>query len=196
MTCVCAVIALYSGVTRKERTLVLLGLFYGIFFLGDLYWQLYIIFYDNATPAFYVSEFSWYSAYLFLLLLLIYVNVKNAEDYQFQLRPAFLLIPAFTVGMCAFFMQWGSYASNIVAAVLMTGLIWHAFYGLTYLRENPGKGHERKTLYVVTLLFCGIEYALWTSSCFWADSVYYWLDIMLSAGVILFLPAVRKAVIR
>ena len=93
-------------------------------------------------------------------------------------------------------MQWGSYASNIVAAVLMTGLIWHAFYGLTYLRENPGKGHERKTLYVVTLLFCGIEYALWISSCFWADSVYYWLDIMLSAGVILFLPAVRKAVIR
>ena len=192
----CAVIAMYSGVWRKERTLILLGLFYGIFFLGDLYWQLYIVFYDNATPEFYVSEFSWYSAYLFLLLLLIYVNVKYSEDYQFQLRPMFLLIPAFTIGICAFFMQWGSYASNVVAAILMTGLIWHAVYGLTYLREHPGKGRERKLLYVATLLFCGIEYALWISSCFWSGSIYYWLDIMLSASMILFLPAVRKAVVR
>ena len=187
---------MYSGVLHKERTLVLLGLFYGTFFLGDLYWQLYILFYDNATPQFYVSEFSWYSAYLFLLLLLIYVNIKNSEDYQFQLRPAFLMIPLFALGMCVFYMHWGSYISNIAAAVLMSGLIWHAVYGLTYLREHPEQGRRRRMLYIVTLLFCGIEYAMWTYSCLWSGSGFYWLDILLSLSMALFLPAIRKAVIR
>lgn len=194
VTCGCMVIALYSGVLYKERILILLGLFYGLFFLGDLYWQLYIVFYDNATPSFYVSYFSWYSSYLFLLLLLIYVNVKSTEDYRFRFRPPFMLIPAFTIGMCAFYMQYGAYLSNIVSAVIMTGLIWHAVYGLMYLRQHPERGEERRMLFIMTLVFCGLEYALWTSTCFDSGNFYYWLDILLSISLIPFLPAVRKVV--
>ena len=194
VTCGCAVIALYYGVLHKERIMIMLGLFYGIFFLGDLYWQLYIIFYDDASPKFYVSYFSWYSSYLFLLLLLIYVNVKSVEDYRFRLRPGFLCIPVFTGAMCAFYMQWGDYISNIITFVLMTGLIWHAVYGLTRLHRHPGQGEERRMLYVATLVFCGIEYALWTSSCFNSGDLYYWIDILLSLSFVPFLPAVRKAV--
>ena len=71
VTCGCTVIALCYGVLHKERMMIMLGLFYGVFFLGDVYWFLYMNFYDNASPRFYISYFSWYSAYLFLLLLLI-----------------------------------------------------------------------------------------------------------------------------
>ena len=197
VTCGCAVIALYYGVVHKERILVLLGLFYGVFFLGDLYWQLYIVFYDNAAPAFYIPYFSRYSAYMFLLLLLIYVNVKNTEDYQFRFRPMYLLIPLFTFGMGALYMQYGSYLSNIVAALLMTGLIWHAVYGLSYLRKHPEQTNRRRMLYVATLVFCGIEYAMWTVSSFATGefyNIYYWLDLLLSLSFLLFLPAARKAV--
>ena len=194
VTCGCAVIALYYGVLHKERIMIMLGLFYGIFFLGDLYWLLYIIFYDDASPKFYVSYFSWYSSYLFLLLLLIYVNVKSEEGYRFRLRPGFLLIPVFTAAMCAFYMQGGDYISNIISCVLMTGLIWHAVYGLTYLHRYPERGENRRMLYIATLVFCGIEYALWTSSCFYSGALYYWLDILLSLSFVPFLPAVRKVV--
>ena len=194
VTCGCTVIALCYGVLHKERMMIMLGLFYGVFFLGDVYWFLYMNFYDNASPRFYISYFSWYSAYLFLLLLLIYINVKSTDDYHFSIRPRYLFIPAFTFGMCAFYMQYGSYVSNIITAFLMTGLIWHAVYGLTYMHENPGQGNERRMLYVTTLVFCGIEYALWTSSCFTAGNLYACIDILLSLSFVPFLPAVRKAV--
>ncbi|MCR5035589.1 MAG: hypothetical protein K6B42_09285 [Clostridia bacterium] len=198
VTCVCAVIALYYGVWLKERNWILLGLFYGIFFLGDLYWQLYIIFYSNASPVFYISDYSWYASYLFLLMLLINVNRKNAKNYEFQFRPLFMLIPVFTLGMCIFFTHWGDYISNIVAMVLMTGLIWHAVYGLKTLHDKPGQGSDRRMLFLVTLLFCGTEYAMWVSSCFWMGetiwNVYYWFDILLSVSFVLFIPAVRREV--
>ena len=109
-----------------------------------------------------------------------------------------LFIPAFTIGMCIFYMQWGDYLSNMITAVLMMGLIWHAFYGLKVLRGRPRQENERRMLFLVTLLFCGTEYALWTSSCFWMGetvlNIYYWFDILLSVSFVLFLPALRKAV--
>ena len=196
VTGLCACSALYYGVRTKDRTWALLGLSAGIFFLGDLYWQLFLVFYDK-TPEFYISEFSWYTSYLFLLLLLIYINVKNAEDWKFRLQPQYLCIPAFTLGMCIFYMHWGDYLSNIVVAILMTGLIWHACYGLQMARKQPG-GKNRRMLFIVTLIFCASEYGMWTSSCFWMGdtiaNIYFWFDFLLSITFVLLLPALRKAV--
>ena len=176
----------------------MLALFYFTFFLGDLYWQLYIVFYDGASPEFYISEFGWYTSYLFLLILLIYINTEINKRWRHRFDPLFMLIPAFTIGMCIFYMQWGDYLSNMITAVLMMGLIWHAFYGLKVLRGRPRQENERRMLFLVTLLFCGTEYALWTSSCFWMGetvlNIYYWFDILLSVSFVLFLPALRKAV--
>ena len=159
---------------------------------------LFIVFYDGASPVFYISEFGWNTSYLFLLLLLIYINTESNKKWRYRFDPFFMLIPAFTIGMCIFYMQWGDYLSNMVTAVLMMGLIWHAFYGLKVLRKRPEQGMERRTIFLVTLLFCATEYALWTSSCFWMGetllNIYYWFDILLSFSFVLFLPALRKAV--
>lgn len=199
VTGLCSASALYYAVRSKERTWILLGLFAGVFFLGDLYWQLILVFYDR-TPDFYISEFSWYTSYLFLLLLLIYINVENAGDWKFRLRPKYLCIPAFAVGMCVFFMTRGDYVSNIIVAVLMTGLIWHAVYGLQTVRRQGEEGKNRRMLYIVTLLFCTAEYGMWISSCFWMGdgitNIYFWFDFLLSITFLLFLPALRKAVNR
>ena len=199
-TGLCAVSALWHAARSKERAWALLGLFAGIFFLGDLYWQLYLVFYDE-TPMFYISEFSWYTSYLFLLLLLIYINVENSPGWKFRLRPVYLCIPAFTFGMCAFYMTRGDYLSNIVVALLMTGLIWHACYGLQMAqKQNGGSGSpdHGRMLFILILVFCAAEYGMWTSSCFWAgdtiSNVYFWFDFLLSITIVLFLPALRKAV--
>ena len=132
--------------------------------------------------------------------MLIYINVENAEDWKFRLRPKYLCIPVFTVGMCVFYMRWGDFVGNIIVATLMTGLIWHAVYGLQTVRGQEDKGKNRRMLYIVTLVFCAAEYGIWTSSCFWMGdtimNIYFWFDFLLSITFMLFLPALRKAVSR
>ena len=52
-------------------------------------------------------------------------------------------------------------------------------------------------LQLAILVFCLLEYTLWTVSCFdWEDSVtnpYYWCDLLLTASFPFFLGATRKA---
>lgn len=207
VTGACTSICLYRAVRGQGRAWTLLGLFSGIFFLGDLYWQLFLLFYQDTPEHYTVSELSWYTSYLFLLLLVIYVRVEICGHRMPTMQqqgglpglarsfpPVLWCIPLFTGGMCVLFMQWGDYVSNLIAAGLMTGLLWHALSGILAVREDPGK----RMLFSVILLFCLAEYAMWVSSCFWdGDTLanpYYWFDLLLSCAFLLFLPALRKAV--
>ena len=201
VTGLCTASALVFALRAKARVWALLGLFSGIFFLGDLYWFLYLFFYDETPPFSFISYFSWYTSYLFLLLLLLFIRQEEGLFHvSTSFRKLFWIVPVFTSGMCAFYMTYGDYLSNIITAVLMTGLIWHSIDGLLYLRGKPAEQGRRKYLYMVTLLFCFAEYALWSSSCFEEGSiiagVYYWFDYLLSLTFVLFLPALRKAVTR
>lgn len=213
LTGTCAYIALYRAVRQKARSWALLSLFLGIFFLGDLYWQLFLVFYHTTPQYTSISELSWYTSYLFLLLLAIYVRTEicghrmpsvrecgGLAGWARRFSPLLWCVPVFTIGMCIFFMQRGDYFSNILAAVLMTGLLWHALSGLLSLRKAPSPQGDQKMFFVVVLLFCLTEYALWTSSCFWTGNtianVYYWFDLLLSLIFVLFLPALGKAVAR
>jgi hypothetical protein len=207
----CAWIALYRAVRSKERAWALLGLFSGIFCLGDFYWLLFLVFYGKTPLHYSVSELSWYTSYLFLLLLIIYVRVEICGDRMLRTRrrggltgrvrqfpPVLWCVPVFTAGMCVFYMQRGDYLSNILAAVFMTGLLWHALSGLISLSGQPERRGRLCMLYSNTILFCLAEYALWTSSCFWMGdtiaNVYYWFDLLLTVTFVLYLPALRKAV--
>lgn len=195
LTGICAFIALYRAWKTKEHAWVFLGLFSGIFFLGDLYWLLFLVFYDKTPQFTNISDLSWDTSYLFLFLLLLYIRGGSFKETVWpQLRRNWFLwcVPVFTVGMCVFFITRGEVLNNIIIAVLMTGLILQAINGLLI------KKRERRMLYLVTLLFCLVEYALWVSSCFWMGdtiaNVYYWFDLILSVTFVLFLPALRKAV--
>jgi hypothetical protein len=209
MTGICSCAALYRAVRYRDRAWALLGLFAGIYCLGDLYWMLYLALYGITPQHFSVAEMSWYASYLFLMLLIIYVRVDicghrmpetgGRTQWARVVSPVLWIVPVFTVGMCIFFMQWGDYVSNIITAVLMTGIMWHALSGLLYrgAEKKPGPASQQ-LLFVVTLVFAVIEYALWISSCFWMGNtignVYFWLDILLSCTFLMFVPALRKAV--
>ena len=85
--------------------------------------------------------------------------------------------------------------ANLVRGMTMLAA-WYAVRGLVWARR-AGNGRLRR-FYRITLGFAALEYALWTSSCFWVSDTltnpYFWFDFLLTAALPLFLPAVRKAV--
>lgn len=194
LTGLCSMIAFVRAVQVQRREWLLLGLFFVTFFLGDLYWTLYYIFYSRTLVYSFIPNLSWYTSYLFLAILLLLVKDKKEEDKA----PIMLyLIPAFTIAMCAYYMTFGDYVSNLAVAVLMTVIMWNAAKGLIRVRKQE-EGAEKLGLYMMSFLFCIVEYAMWTSSCIWEGNTilypYYWFDFLLSICFILFIPAVRKMV--
>ncbi|MBQ1317783.1 MAG: hypothetical protein IIY46_09965 [Lachnospiraceae bacterium] len=189
----CTVTAVYRGIRVKRREWVLMALFSGSYFLGDLYWLLFLLFYGETPDFSYIPDMSWYAGFLFLLILLL----QFREGFQTSRKKILWLVPVFTVSMCAFYMQWGSYISNIIYAALLTLILLKAVDGELTVRE----GTEQKNyhmLFRMTMFFCAMEYCMWTASCFFeGDSLrnpYYWFDILLTVSLIGFIRAVRRAV--
>ena len=185
-TGICTVVAVRKGVLEQNRAWIVLALASGVFFLGDLYWELFLVLYGR-TPAYsYIPYLSWYASYLFLLLLLFELRRSREEKKH---RKILWIIPGFSAGMCVFYMQFGDWIGNIITAVFMSLLMWHAL-DMLLSRKEP--------VFIVVLLFCTAEYAAWTASCFGTyDTLahpYFWFDILLSATFLLFPAALGKAV--
>ena len=185
-----------SGVYAYRRQNISAGnltTVYGSYVLGDIYWLLYLVFFEHTPNVFYVPYLSWYAAYLFLFLMLQHL----APEEKRHRCPAAWLMPVFTTGMCIFYMQYGDYMGNLITAVLMGLLMFHVFRGLDYIRRHP-EARPRRMLYLVVLGFCVLEYLAWTSSCFFEGDTlanpYLWLDFMVTPCLMLLLPAFRKAV--
>ncbi len=187
---ICAGWALLRVLAFESRTWTMLLLFYAGWILGDIYWLVYLLFFGR-TPVFsVVSDLSWYAAIMFLYLLLRHTSPPHRPRER-RLLP--FLGPVFTLGMAAFFMQWGEYGNNLIYACLMGLLL---FTALRILSETPAGG--KRSLAAVTLVYCLLEYALWTASCF-ADNppmnlIYYGLDVLLTGCMVFFLPAVKRTV--
>ncbi len=188
---ICLVLSLNRARMTRKKGWLLLGLVYASYLLGDLYWTLYLFFYGKTPAVFYVSELSWCAAYVFLLLLLRHYQT----DAERALRsPVLWVIPLFVMAMTAFYMTRGDYLLNITEAVLMCQLMMRSAQGLLALR---GTADRRKSLYTMVLIFCLIEYMVWTSSCFWAGdtirNTYFWFAALLISCHPFFLWAVGKA---
>ena len=182
---VCAAIALYRIVKRRGEAWTLLSFFYGSWLLGDVYWLACLVFYDGTPQISAVSDLSWYASYIFLYLLLRH-TAPPEKPFGAKVLP--WLGPVFTAGMGVFFMLRGEIAANLVYAGLMGFLLYAAIRRLM----------ERRSVYlsVLILVFCLLEYALWTASCFWNDEIvlhpYYWFDFLLTVSFPFFLPATER----
>ena len=187
-------IALTIGIMRtistKKRKWLLVSMFFFSYALGDLYWVLMIFFYGHIPRVGHISEISWYTSYLFLLLLMD--QVKLEAGYKNKLL---YLAPVFTGVSCIYFMQWGEYLDNIICAGCMTGVIWLALKGRMQLKETK-KNLSSSWLFRAAMVFATLEYAEWYASCIWDaedfSNPYYTIDILLTICMVLFLPAVRK----
>ena len=197
----CLTISAVYAFREKPPNGSLLVMFYGSYLLGDLYWLLYLLFYGHTPEIFYVSDLSWYAAYVFLHLML----QRFSTEEERKSRPPLAYMPVIlTTGMGVFYIWWGisygsggEYTGNFISALMMSLLLIHSVRGLVFIRKNP-EAANRKMLYIVTLVFCLIEYCAWTCSCFWFEDTlanpYLWFDFMLTVCMAFFLPAFRKAV--
>ena len=189
-TGICTMISLRKGLILRSRAWAILALASGVFFLGDLYWELFLVLYGHTPVYSYIPYLSWYASYMFLLLLLVELRVPRKER---KYRKILWVIPAFSAGMCIFYMQYGDWIGNIITAVFMSLLMWHALDMLLLLRDS-----KKAAIFAVVLLFCIVEYAAWTATCFGNYETlahpYFWLDTLLSAVFLLFPAALGKAV--
>ena len=64
----CAALAAIAAAFRhKDHRFLILALFFICVSMGTLYWVLHLFIFGDVPQVFYVSEFSWLAAYLFLL---------------------------------------------------------------------------------------------------------------------------------
>ena len=185
---VCAGIALIRAVKTQSRAWALLAFFYSSWGLGDVYWLVCLIFFDRTPQISVVSDLSWYASYIFLYMLL---REAAPPDGAREKRFPPWLGPLFAGGMAVFFMRWGEIGSNLIYALLMSLLLFSVIRRFLdrdrYAAQQP--------LCVMILALCLLEYALWTSSCFFKGdglkNPYYWFDFLLTVSVVFLLPAVR-----
>ncbi len=186
----CGLLTVFRAIKTRNRIWVMLYMFYLVITLGNLYWLLYLFLYKETPYYSNIPDFCWAAAYLSLLLLLQHVRDGH---WSWKDHRLFYLIPLFTGGMALFYMQWGKYLTNIVYALLMSSLLYHSIGGLMSSEKKTGRHY----LYLVSLIYCLVEYALWTSSCFeWGSFVdpYYFFDLLLTVTYVLYYPAAGKAV--
>ncbi len=196
---ICTFWSLWRTIRLQKREWIMLTLFYATFFLGSLYWQLYLLFYGGSPKYPYISGMCWHASWLFLLLLLIWLGRDQKKKYLSRLS---WIGPVFAGIMCVIFMQWGRYADNVITGLLMALIIMRAITGLYCLRKDSAGKEKQSDMYVITLVYCAVEYTMWIISCFpigWGDTManpYYWFNLVLPASFLFFMPALGKAVDR
>ncbi len=180
---------------RRKQAFYLLACFFGSFMLGSFHWTLYILLFDRTPQVFYVSELAWMASFLFLLTL-VYV-MASEEEKKFR-HPAMLLVPVFCIPQLVLYLRFGEILGNLLMVGLTMTIALLSMRGFIFARRQEGQARRRQYFHGLVLLIVFLEFALWTTSCFWiSDNLsnpYFAIDFLLSAALLALVPALRKAV--
>lgn len=192
---ICAGISLKRSLSTKKHTWAMLFLSAFVYFLGDLYWQLYLVFYKETPPYSFIPYLSWYASFLFLLMLIIGIEKERRKNFH---KPILWLIPVFTLGVAAFFLiRGGGIIDSIVSVSIMTALLYRNC-GTLLSRFKEESFKNSRMLYLLIFICVISEYASWIISCFWMGdtllNLYFWSDTILSFSFLLLPAALKKAV--
>ena len=109
--------------------------------------------------------------------------------------------PSLAVGIpqMVLYIYYGDIILNLIMCMLTMFVAACAIRGLAYRRTESAESKSARTpLYIAIVIMVALEYALWTSSCFWTssglDNPYYWCDFLLTAVFVAIFPLMRKAV--
>ena len=185
----CAALAAIAAALRhKDRRFLILALFFICVSMGTLYWVLHLFIFGNVPQVFYVSEFSWLAAYLFLLSF----QMVRTD----RVRPLFSLLSLFcallTAAVVLAFQMFGpSYFVSAAFAGVFSAIVYLAVWRL---QRRGGGG-----LTDCWLLLCvGLQLLLFVVSVFMQDftrfNLYFAVDITLTLSFAALLPlALREA---
>ena len=180
----------------RDRKWVLLGFAGGAYFLMDLYWELYVVFYSHSPKFSSLPDLGAMACYIFLIMIM---HELHNEPKLSLIRPRsrfMWLIPVFTAAMTVYYLRDGFYIEYIIEGVITTIMIWEAVDGLLELRKYPEQKRKKRMFYIIVLLFSFAEYSSWTASSIWDSedfsNPYYWFDTLLSVTFLLYPSALRK----
>ena len=183
-----ALAAIAAAIRHKDRRFLILALFFICISMGTLYWVLHLFIFGDVPQVFYVSEFSWLAAYLFLLSF----QMVRTD----RVRPVFSLLSLscalLTAAVVLAFQMFGpSYFVSAAFAGVVFAIVYLAVWRL---RRKGGGG-----LIDCWLLLCvGLQLLLYVVSGFMQDytrfNLYFAVDITLTLSFTALLPlALREA---
>ena len=183
-----ALAAIAAALRQKDRRFLILALFFVCVSMGTLYWVLHIFIFGNVPQVFYVSEFSWLAAYLFLLS---FQMVRTDRARPIFSLPA--LVGALLTGVVvlAVRMFGPSYFVSAAFAGVISAIVYLAVWRL---RRRVGGG-----LIDCWLLLCvGLQLLLFVVSVFMQDytrfNLYFAVDITLTLSFAALLPLALREV--
>ena len=183
-----ALAAIAAAFRKKERRFLLLALFDICVSMGTLYWVLYLFILGDVPQVFYVSEFSWLAAYLFLLSFQIIRTDRVRSSFSLPSLVCALLTAA---AVMAFEMFGPSRFVSAAFAVVLSAIVY--LTGWRLRRRSAGR------LVDCWLLLCvGLQLLLIVVSGFMEDftrfNLYFAIDLMLTCSFAALLPlALREA---
>ena len=185
----CAALAAISAALRhKDRRFLILALFYICISMGTLYWVLHLFIFGNVPQVFYVSEFSWLAAYLFMLSFLM-VRTDRVRS-QFSLLPLVCALLT-AVAVLVLRMFGPSYVVSASFAGVMSAIVYLAVWRL----RRVGRG---KQVDCGLLLCVGLQLLLFVVSVFMQDftrfNLYFAVDITLTLSFAALLPLALREV--
>ena len=183
-----ALAAIAAAIRHKDRRFLILALFFVCVSMGTLYWVLHLFILGNVPQVFYVSEFSWLAAYLFLLSF----QMVRTDG----VRPLLSLLPLacalFTAAVVLAVRMFGpSYFVSAAFAVAVSAIVYLTVWRLR--RSGVGR------LIDCWLLLCvGLQLLLYVVSCFMQDytrfNLYFAVDITLTLSFAALLPLALREV--
>ena len=185
----CAVLAaIAAAFRRKDRRFLILALFFICVSMGTLYWVLHLFIFGNVPQVFYVSEFSWLAAYLFLLS---FQMVRTDRGRPALSLPALFCALLTAAVVLAFRMFGPSYFVSAAFAGVMSVIVYLAVWRLR--RRGGGR------LVDGWLLLCvGLQLLLFVVSVFMQDftrfNLYFAVDIALTFSFAALLPLALREV--
>ena len=185
----CAMLAaIAAAFRRKDRRFLILALFFICVSMGTLYWVLHLFIFGNVPQVFYVSEFSWLAAYLFLLS---FQMVRTDRGRPALSLPALFCALLTAAVVLAFRMFGPSYFVSAAFAGVMSVIVYLAVWRLR--RRGGGR------LVDGWLLLCvGLQLLLYVVSVFMQDytrfNLYFAVDITLTLSFAALLPLALREV--
>ena len=203
---ICVIVSLYRAATYHSRSWTLLSFFYGSWLLGDVYWLVCLIFYQTTPQISVIADLNWYACWIFLYMLLRHAAPpKTIQEKRILPWLGFSFAIAMAVFFFSFYVDWNARWGtqyNLWSKAL-DNLIYGLLFGLLLFsairRVMDRKLYSsQRSLCICIIVFCFIEYSLWTTSCFWWEETitnpYYWFDLLLTASFPFFILVTKKAV--
>ena len=183
-----ALAAIAATLRRKDRRFLILALFFICVSMGTLYWVLHLFIFGDVPQVFYVSEFSWLAAYLFLLS---FQMVRTDRGRPALSLPALFCALLTAAVVLAFRMFGPSYFVSAAFAGVMSVIVYLAVWRLR--RRGGGR------LVDGWLLLCvGLQLLLYVVSVFMQDytrfNLYFAVDITLTLSFAALLPLALREV--